>query len=76
VRTKPLDVVDLEAAGWLTEAVLRTCGDGWAPVVSLANHPATFPFSLPAFSAAQLGKRPALETMRHGVNEDLVRIVS
>lgn len=74
LKTKPVAVADLDAAGWLTEAVLRANGDGWTPVVSLTNHPACFPFSLPPVSAAQLGKRAALETMRYGVNEELVRV--
>jgi hypothetical protein len=73
-KAKLLETADLDVVGWLTEAVLRANGDGWTPVASLTSHPACFPFSLPPVSAAQLGKHPALKTMRHGVNEELVRV--
>ena len=76
VKAKSVALNSEDACAWLAETILCANGEGrWTPVASLANHPAFFAFSLPPLTVVQLGKRPGLETMRHGTNEDLVRTV-
>ena len=68
-------VMHPKLVAWLAEAVLRSQARESAGTRDLLEHPAIFPFNLAHLSAARLvSNSPRLETLRHGLNEDLVML--
>lgn len=74
-KAGPVTIDDTGMAGWFAETILRANSDGWATVASLANHPAAFPFRTSWSSMAALGQRDGVETMRQGVDEEMIRVI-
>ena len=74
-ESKRVAMRDSDVCGWIVETLLRSGGCSWVPIASLLTHPAAFPFALLSISRSQLGQRESLESVRHGVDEDLVRAI-
>ncbi len=75
IKARPVVIDDASMAGWLAETILRAKGNGWATVASLASHPAAFPFRTSLLSAADLSQRVGVETMRQGVDQEMIRVI-
>ena len=65
---------DIDFAGWLIEAVLRSSGGGNREIKSLFQAPALFPFQLDTASGKAISGNQRIESVRHGLDEVLVRL--
>ena len=60
---------------WLVEASLLSSLNGSASLKDLIEHPSLFPFKLTALSAESIvDHSPRLETIRHGLDENLIML--
>jgi hypothetical protein len=69
---KQLAIKDDVLLAWLAEAVLVSTGRTQMALNELCTHPALFPFSTDALSAAVFHKNPRLRLERQGLNEEYV----
>ena len=65
------DINDDKLAAWLIEATLRSTGSKSAPLKSIINSPAIFPFKIKAFPVTMLNSA-RIEINRQGLDEDVV----
>lgn len=73
-KAAPTIITDPRLAAWLLECVLHTNGSGWISASSLDGHASLFPFVVGATSKEALFGRPSVEAMRHGLNQEMVRL--
>ena len=71
---KILPVSNRRLTAWLVEAVLHTSPNGTAPLQAVLDSPALFPFTLDRIPANILATSGQIEVIRHGLDEDLVRL--
>jgi len=72
-KVSPLPVSDPRLAAWLFECVLHTNGHDWTPTAALDGHPALFPFQINVSAREALRGHPRMESMRHGLDQEMVR---
>lgn len=73
-KSPPLRISDSHLVAWLFECILHLNGTGWTPTASLDGHPSLFPFAIHTSAREALQGRPRLESMRHGMDQEMVRI--
>jgi hypothetical protein len=62
-------------AAWLVEAVLRQAQQELVPLNAAIRAPCLFSFALPSMTPAVLGLCSRLEVIRHGLDEQMLRLV-
>lgn len=72
-KPQPLRLSGPQLTAWLFECVLHANGTGWTPTASLDGHPAIFPFAAHTSAREVLPCRPHIDTMRHGLDQEMVR---
>lgn len=75
-KAAPVRISDPRLSAWLLECVLHANGSVWTPIVALDGHASLFPFALGASGREVLRGHPRLESMRHGLDQELVRLRS
>ena len=69
----PLALEDIRLIAWLVEASLHTRSNGSAPLRDLLASPSLFPFRFKPIQADRLvAASSRLDTIRHGLNDDLI----
>ncbi len=74
VKAMQSQLPDSALCGWLVETILRANGGGWTPVSAVVGHASLFPFSLSTAIDGQLVDRGGLESMQHGLDQEMVRV--
>jgi hypothetical protein len=75
-QDSPTRIIDHDPiAAWLYEAVLISGIKKTMPIGSLRSFPSLFPFTIPALAPASLEKGTRLDVYRHGLDEDMVRLI-
>lgn len=67
---QPIDCLPLTL--WLIEAILHTIPEGKAPMGTIIDSPALFPFRLDWVSPVQIAQSGRIEVVRHGLDEVLL----
>ena len=67
-------VTDPKLAAWLAEALVRQSQNDLMPVNALSRAPGLFPFTLPRLTTAMISQTGRLEVIRHGLDEEAVRL--
>ena len=75
-KAAPVRISDPRLSAWLLECVLHANGSVWTPIAALDGHASLFPFALGASGREVLREHPRLESMRHGLDQELVRLRS
>lgn len=73
-KAAPLRVSDSHLTAWLLECLLHTNVTGWTPTASLDGHSALFPFQIAIGAREALQGHPRIESMRHGLDQEMVRL--
>ncbi|MBA2244942.1 MAG: hypothetical protein H0W11_08290 [Gemmatimonadetes bacterium] len=73
--TSPLSIEDLAISSWLMEATIAAQQASRAPLHSIAQASALFPFVLPVAGEIRAYDSPRLEFSRQGVDEEVVALV-
>jgi hypothetical protein len=73
-KSPPLRISDPQLTAWLFECILQANGTGWTPKASLDGHPALFPFAAHISAREALQGRRTVESIRHGLDQELVRL--
>lgn len=63
-------------AAWLYEAVLISGVKKAMPIGGLRAFPSLFPFTIPVLAPSSLENSPRLDVYRHGLDEDMVRLIT
>ena len=72
-KAAPVDIADPAVAAALCESALLALLEGKSDLALLLNHPAFFPFRLPAMSGDAIVRRNGrLEVLRYALNEELL----
>lgn len=74
VRPKPIAIGYSGFPVWLTECLLLANGSGWKPLQSVNNHPSLFPLEPERATQSALEQNKRLEVLRHGVDQEMVRV--
>lgn len=75
-KATPVRISDPRLSAWLIECVLHANGLVWTPLAALDGHASLFPFTLSASGRDVLRGHPRLELMRHGLDQEMVRLKS
>jgi hypothetical protein len=67
-------VTDPKLAAWLVEALVRQSQNDLMPVNALSRAPGLFPFTLPRLTTAMISQTGRLEVIRHGLDEEIIRV--
>ena len=73
-KSQPVRLSDAQLTAWIFECVLHANGTGWTPTASLDGNPALFPFAIHTSAREALQGRSRLESMRHGLDQEMVRL--
>ena len=73
-KATPIRFADQSLTAWLFECVLHTNGTGWTPTASLDGHASLFPFTTRSSAREVLQGHPRLESMRHGLDQEMIRL--
>ncbi len=76
VANRPVRVTNAPLVKWMIEALLCGRASEWVPLESLQSHPSLFPFAIAGVSSALFGANERVEVMRHGVNQEMVRLTT
>ena len=74
-KAAPVDITDPAMAAALCESALLALPEGKSDLALLLNHPALFPFRLPAMSGDAIVRHSGrIESSRYGLNEELLML--
>ena len=74
-KAAPVDITDPAMAAALCESALLALPEGKSDLALLLNHPAFFPFRLPAMSGDAIVRHSGrIESSRYGLNEELLML--
>lgn len=73
-KATPVRISDPRLSAWLLECVLHANVGDWTPLAALDSHASLFPFALSASGKDVLRENHRLESMRHGLDQELVRL--
>lgn len=73
-KSQPLRLADPKLTAWLFECVLHANGTDWTPTASLDSHPTLFPFAIHTSAREALQRRSTIDSMRHGLDQEMVRL--
>ena len=74
-KAKPIAIPDRDFSSWMAECVLQGSRSNCTPLEQMNNHPSCFPFETPRLTVDVLQGAPRLEVIRHGVDQEIVRLV-
>ena len=68
-------VPDQNVTAWLAEAVMRQSGQELMPIDSIIRSSTLFPFGVFRLTHKALSENPRLETIRHGLDQESLRLI-
>ena len=76
VGTAPVRIIEPRLTAWLMEAYLLSRRGGRGTPKGIVDSPALFPFAIHAYATSVAAGNPRLEVARHGLDEDLISLIS
>ena len=72
VPAEPVVLEDTDVISWLIEAAFIATGSASAPLKTLSQSPALFPFKIGPYNSIESLLQRRLEVHRHGLDEPIV----